>query len=129
MTCLKLFEMSKQLQFCWKCGSEGFQPNADNGSFILSAIPFWGPFDCTCSRLVLFPTRWEGLPCQRLSPCSCAHRKHPARAGFLFFSKKKQINFYWSIIVLQGCASFYCAAKWVSYPYTHTLSFVDFLPV
>lgn len=44
-------------KFHWKCGSEGFQPNLDNGSFILLATPSRGPCDCTCSRPVLFPTR------------------------------------------------------------------------
>ena len=28
------------------------------------------------------------------------------------------INFYWSIVALQCCVSFYSTAKWVSYPYT-----------
>ena len=43
-----------------------------------------------------------------------------------FFLK---INFYWSIVDLQCCVSFYCAAKWISYTYTYISSFLDFLPV
>lgn len=70
-------------KFHWKCGSEGFQPNPDNGSFILLATRSRGPCDCTCSRLVLFPTREGGTPHWRLSSCPPAHRKHPARTGFL----------------------------------------------
>lgn len=70
-------------KFHWRCGSDGFQPNPDNGSFILLAIPSWGSCDCTCSRHVLFPTRWGGMPRWCLSSCSFAHGKHSARTGFL----------------------------------------------
>ena len=39
-------------------------------------------------------------------------------------------NFYWSIIVLKSCVSFYCTAKWISDTYTQISPLVlDFLPV
>ena len=43
-----------------------------------------------------------------------------------FFLK---INFYWSIVALQCCASFYCIAKWISFTYTYIPSFLAFLPI
>ena len=46
----------------------------------------------------------------------------PGKSPFVF------LNFYWSIVVLQWCISFYCIAKWISYAlYTYTpLSFISF---
>ena len=37
--------------------------------------------------------------------------------------------FYQRIVALQGCVSFYCTAKWVSYMYTQSPSFLGFLPI
>ena len=34
--------------------------------------------------------------------------------SFLTFSTFFKINFYWSIVSLQCCVSFYCTAKWIS---------------
>ena len=34
-----------------------------------------------------------------------------------------KINFYWGIVALQYCVSFYCRAKWISYNYTHAQAF------
>ena len=44
----------------------------------------------------------------------------------MVFSK---INFYWSIVALQCCATFYCIAKWISFTYTYIPSFLAFLPI
>ena len=35
------------------------------------------------------------------------------------------LNCYWSIVALQCCVSFYCAAKWINYPYTYILSLFE----
>ena len=45
------------------------------------------------------------------------------------FKKIFLINFYWSIVALQCCVSFYRTAKWISYTYTYIPSFWDFLPI
>ena len=39
--------------------------------------------------------------------------------SFLSFFKA----FYWSIVSLHCCVTFFCAAKWIHYPYTHIHSF------
>ena len=39
------------------------------------------------------------------------------------------INFYWSVVALQYCVSFYCTAKQISYMYTYIPYFLDFLPI
>ena len=38
-------------------------------------------------------------------------------------------NFYWSIVALQCCVSFYCIAKWISHTYTYFPSFLDSPPI
>ena len=35
------------------------------------------------------------------------------------------INFFWSIVALQCCDSFYCTAKWISHTYTYMVSLLD----
>ena len=40
-----------------------------------------------------------------------------------------KINFYYSIDNLQCCVSFFCTAKWISYPYTYIHSFLDSIPI
>ena len=51
-----------------------------------------------------------------------------ARLITIIFAKLKIFmflkDFYWSIVALQCCASFYCTAKWISYRYTHIPSFL-----
>ena len=42
---------------------------------------------------------------------------------FFFF------NFYWSIVDLQCCVSFWCTAKWISYTYTYIHSFLRSFPI
>ena len=37
--------------------------------------------------------------------------------------------FYWSIIALQGCASFSCTTKWISYLSTYIPSLLDLPPI
>ena len=44
--------------------------------------------------------------------------------GVFFF-----FNFYWSIVALQCCVGFYCAAKCISYTYTYISSFLAEFPV
>ena len=44
----------------------------------------------------------------------------------LLYSTYFKINFYWSRVALQSYFSFCCTAKWISYMYTYTPSFLDF---
>ena len=58
----------------------------------------------------------------------------------MFFSKCGKIHIksiivtifkkiYWSVVALQSSVSFCSAAKWISYVYTHIVSFLNFLPI
>ena len=38
-------------------------------------------------------------------------------------------SFYWSIVSLQCCISFYCTENLISYMYTYIPSFLDFFPI
>lgn len=92
MTCLKLFEMSKQLQFCWKYGSEGFQPNADNGSFILSATPFWAPLTAPVPGLCSFPRGGEECLVSACHRVLVPIESTLLGLAFSSFQKKKKIR-------------------------------------
>ena len=48
---------------------------------------------------------------------------------WVYWSYLFVFGFYWSIVELQHCISFYCIAQWISYMYTYSLSFGDFLPI
>ena len=39
------------------------------------------------------------------------------------------INFYWCMVALQCCVSFYCITKWISHTHTYMPSVLDFLPI
>ena len=39
------------------------------------------------------------------------------------------INFYWRIVDLQCCITFYCTSQWISYTYTYIHSSLDFFPI
>ena len=52
-------------------------------------------------------------------PSPCGHSHMPFVLFLLIFVK--------SIVALQCCARFCCAAKWISYTYTHIHSFLGFL--
>ena len=72
--------------------------------------------------------RWE--PCIRplfllhCQPFLCFPSSYTTASPQSYF-----LNFYWSIVDLQCCVSFRCTAKWISYTYTYSHSFLDSFPI
>ena len=73
---------------------------------------------------------WPQIPATALCfPVSDFWLKRKGWNSFFLFFFFFLINFYWSIVALQCCVSFYCMAKLISYTYTHIPTFLDFLPI
>ena len=75
----------------------------------------WVFWKTTSVQTRLFPLREE--------PCASSESSYSLTL-FLYL-----INFYWSTIDVQCCVSFCCTAKWISYTYTYTHSFLDSIPI
>ena len=89
-------------------------------------LPFCVPMDfgCKAPLSVGFSRQeyWSGLPFPSQEFCLGACHM-PVDLLNPFF---KKIFFYWNIVALQYCVSFYCKVTWISYMYTHIPSFLDF---
>ena len=86
----------------WKATSSGRSPLALLGRFR-------HPFSCEPSVF---------CPC---SPCSIYHAVRSLQVCFLV--RLWILLFYWSIIDLQHCLSFWRTAKWLSYTYLHAYTY------
>ena len=63
------------------------------------------------------------LDCPAFQFLSCWHKRWWFKKLWLLFFQK---TFYWSTVYLQGCISFCCSAKWISYTYICIHSFLRF---
>ena len=104
---------------------------AEWSSLFLLGVLFWGYLGCLLSCLKV--SEVQIFVCVR--GCFSTLPPWPSKALLWSWLWKGQglplffFSFYWSMVDLQCCVTFYCTAKWLNYTYTYIHSFLDSFPI